>query len=150
MVSSTNLLHLNLNFNIQVIGASHLIQCCRWSELFSCAIGHSKSPVFSLGPDFSGNQPFKYQDCDLLFEFEIKRIDTRVLPGIQDLEEARSRLARSKVFVSSEFPHQEGDCPPSMTWLAVNPLEQGLEVSSLHYYSQESTAMLSRSVTAIQ
>ena len=69
-MSSAALRHLELDFNIHVIGASHLVQCGRWSELLSCAIGSETAPVFSIGPDFAGKQPFEYRDRDLRFEFK--------------------------------------------------------------------------------
>jgi hypothetical protein len=37
-----------------------------------------------------------------------------------------------------------------VTCLGVRPLQRGLEVSSLHYYPQESTGVLSRSVTTVR
>ena len=64
--------------------------------------------------------------------------------------ERETRIARYPVHLASEFaPGKVGHCPP-MTCLGVDPLERGLEVSSLHYYPQESTAVLSRSVTVVQ
>ena len=133
-----------------MIAASHLIRCRRWSELLSCAGGSEMAPVFCLGSDFSGRQPFQYRDGDLRFEFEIRRISTGGASGLEWLDRARTRIAHYPVHLASEFaPGQSGHCPP-MTCLGVDPLERGLEVSSLHYYPQESTAVLSRSVTVVQ
>ena len=150
MVTSARLRHLELDFQVHVIAASHLIGCGRWSELLSCADGSEMGPVFCLGPDFSGRQPFQYRDGDLRFEFEIRRISTGGASGLQWLDRARTRIARYPVHLASEFaPGQAGHCPP-MTCLGVEQLERGLAVSSLHYYPQESTAVLSRSVTVVQ
>ncbi len=149
-MSSATLRHLKLDFKVHVIGASHLIQCGRWSELLSCATRSEIDPVFSLGPDFTGKQPFKYRDHDLRFEFEIRRIETGDAAGLERLEQARLQLARYKVQVTSEFARAKADHAPPMTRVGVDPLQQGLEVRSLHYYSQESTAVLSRSVTVVQ
>ena len=149
VVASAGLRHLDLDFQAHVIGASHLVRCGRWSELLSCA-GGGMAPVLSLGPDFSGRQPFRYRDGDLRFEFEIRRISTGGASGLKWLNRARTRIACFPVHLASEFaPGKAGHCPP-MTCLGVGPLERGLEVSSLHYYPQESTAVLSRSVTVVQ
>lgn len=150
VVSSAGLRHLDLDFQVHVIAASHLIQCGRWSELLSCAGGSEMTPVFALGPDFSGRQPFRYRDGNLRFEFEIGLISTGGESGLEQLDRAQARISRYPVHLASEFAADNaGRCPP-MTCLGVHPLERGLEVSSLHYYPQESTAVLSRSVTAVR
>ncbi len=149
-MSSGVLRHLGLDFNIHVIGASHLIQSGLWSELLSCTTSREMAPVFSLGPDFAGEQPFRYQDRDLRFEFEIRQIETGGASGLDRLERARRQLARCEVQVASEFARAPTDHAPPITWVGASPLQQGLEIRSLHYYSQESTAVLSRSVTEVQ
>lgn len=150
VVSSAVLRHLDLEFEVHVIGASHLVRCGRWSELLSCAGGSEMAPVFSLGPDFSGRQPFRYLDGNLGFEFEIGLLSTGGASGLERLERAQARISRYPVHLASEFATANaGHCPP-VTCLGVRPLEGGLEVSSLHYYPQESTAVLSRSVTSVR
>ena len=108
------------------------------------------APTFSLGPDFSGRQPFQYRDGDLRFEFEIGLISTESISGMEKLDRAQTRISRYPVHLASQFsPRQAGHCPP-MTCLGVAPLERGLEVNSLHCYPQESTAVWSRSVAVFQ
>ncbi len=149
-MASAGLRHLDLDFQVHVIATSHLVRCGRWSELLSCAGGGEMAPVLSLGPDFSGRQPFRYLDGDLRFEFEIGLISTGGGSGLEQLDRARARISRFPVHLASEFAAERtGRCPP-ITCLGVRPLESGLEVSSLHYYPQESAAVLSRSVTALR
>lgn len=150
VVSSAVLRHLDMDFEVHVIGASHLIRCGRWSELLSCAGGSEMAPVFALGPKFSGRQPFRYLDGNLRFEFEIGLISTGGPSGLDRLDRARARLSRFPVHLASEFAAENASHCPPMTCLGVRPLERGLEVSSLHYYPQESTAVLSRSVAAVR
>ena len=151
VVSSAILRHLDMDFEVHVIGASHLIRCGRWSELLSCAGGSETTPVFALGPGFSGRQPFRYLDGNLRFEFEIGLISDRRGPrGWIGVDRAQARISRYPIHLASEFAAEDaGHCPP-MTCLGVRPLQRGLEVSSLHYYPQESTAVLSRSVTSVR
>ena len=136
-----------MTFGIYVIGASHVVQCRLWTELFSCSDEHSISPVFSLGPDFNNEKLFSYQDSELCYRFEI---EIRPMEGLKELEKICSKLSNSKIIVSSEFSDKENDRPPPMTYLGVNLLDEGLEVKSLHYYSQESLAVLSRSLMRIK
>ena len=150
VVSSAGLRHLDLDIRVHVIGASHLIQCGRWSELLSCAAESEMAPVFALGPDFSGRQPFRYLDGDLHFEFEIGLIPTEGDSGLEQLDRAQARISRYPIHLASEFAAEDADHCPPVTCLGVSPLERGLEVSSLHYYPQESTAVLSRSVTTVR
>ncbi len=150
VVSSAGLSHLDMEFEVHVIATSHLVRCGRWSELLSCTGGSEMGPVFAMGPDFSGRQPFRYLDGDLRFEFEIGLISTGGTSGLEELDRTRARLGRYPVHLASEFAADKaGHCPP-MTCLGVRPLERGLEVSSLHYYPQEFTAVLSRSQTTFR
>lgn len=150
VVSSAGLRHLGMDFGVYVIGASHLIRCGLWSELLSCAGGSEMEPAFALGPGFSGRQPFRYLDGNLRFEFELGLLSTGGTSGMDRLDRARARISRYPVHLASEFATESaGHCPP-VTCLGVRPLERGLEVSSLHYYPQESTGVLSRSVTTVR
>ena len=150
VVSSAALRHLDMDVEVHVIGASHLVRCRRWSELLSCAGGSEMAPVFALGPDFSGRQPFRYLDGILRFEFELRLLSTGGASGPDRLDRAQARISRYPVHLASEFATEKaGHCPP-VTCLGVRPLERGLEVSSLHYYPQESTGVLSRSVTTVR
>ena len=150
VVSSAVLRHLDMDFEVHVIGASHLIRCRRWSELLSCAGGSEMAPVFALGPGFSGRQPFRYLDGDLRFEFEIGLLSTGGASGLEQLDRAQARISRFPVHLASEFATDNAGHHPPLTCLGVRPLERGLEVSSLHYYPQESTGVLSRSVTTVR
>lgn len=150
LVSSAVLRHLDMDFEVHVIGASHLVRCGRWSELLSCAGGSETAPVLALGPDFSGRQPFRYLDGNLRYEFEIGLIPTGGVSGLDRLDRARDRISRYPVHLSSEFATENAGPRPPVTCLGVRPLERGLEVSSLHYYPQESTGVLSRSVTTVR
>ena len=83
-VSSAGLSHLAMDFEIHVIGASHLVRCGRWSELLSCArqqCSRVGGRSLQWGPDFSGRQPFRYLDGNLRFEFEIGLLSTRGASG---------------------------------------------------------------------
>ena len=150
VVSSAILRHLDMDFEVHVIGASHLVRCGRWSELLSCAGGSEMAPVFALGPDFSGRQPFRYLDGNLRFEFEIGLLSTGGASGPDRLDRAQARISRYPVHLASEFATESAGHRPPLTCLGVRPLERGLEVSSLHYYPQESTGVLSLSVTTVR
>lgn len=150
VVSSAVLRHLDMDFEVHVIGASHLVRCGRWSELLSCAGGSELAPVFALGPDFSGRQPFRYLDGNLRFEFEIGLLSTGGASGPDRLDRAQARISRYPVHLASEFAAEGAGHRPPLTCLGVRPLERGLEVSSLHYYPQESTGVLSLSVTTVR
>lgn len=150
VVSSAVLRHLDMDLEVHVIGASHLIRCGRWSELLSCAGGSEMAPVFALGPDFSGRQPFRYLDGNLRFEFEIGLLSTEGASGLDRLDRAQARISRYPVHLASEFATENAGHRPPVTCLGVRPLERGLEVSSLHYYPQESTGVLSLSVTTVR
>ncbi len=150
VVSSAVLRHLDMDLEVHVIGASHLIRCGRWSELLSCAGGSEMAPVLALGPGFSGRQPFRYLDRNLRYEFEIGLLSTGGVSGLEQLDRARARISRYPVHLASEFAADNAGHSPPLTCLGVRPLERGLEVSSLHYYPQESTGVLSRSVTTVR
>ena len=150
VVSSTALRHLDMDFEVHVIGASHLVRCQRWSELLSCAGGSETAPVFALGPGFSGRQPFRYLDGNLRFEFEIGLLSTGGASGLDRLDRAQARISRYPIHLASEFATENAGHRPPLTCLGVRPLERGLEVSSLHYYPQESTGVLSLSVTTVR
>ena len=92
-----------MDFEVHVIGASHLVRCGRWSELLSCAGGSELAPVFAMGPDFSGRQPFRYLDGDLRFEFEIGLLSTGGASGLERLDRAQARISRYPVHLASEF-----------------------------------------------
>ena len=150
VVSSALLRHLGMDFEVHVIGASHLVRCGLWSELLSCAGGSELAPVLALGPGFSGRQPFRYLDGSLRFEFEIGLLSTGGNTGLDRLDRAQARISRYPVHLTSEFAAQNTGHSPPVTCLGVRPLERGLEVSSLHYYPQESTGVLSLSVTTVR
>ena len=87
-----------MTFGIYVIGASHVVKCRLWTELFSCSDGHSIPPVFSLGPDFNNERLFGYQDSEICYRFEI---EFRPMEELKELEQIRSKLLKSKIIVLS-------------------------------------------------
>ena len=147
-----------MTFGVYVIGASHLVQCRLWTELLSCSDMHLISPVLSLGPDFNDEKLFSYQDSELCYSFEI---EIQPMGELEELKQICSELSNSKIIVNSEFSDKsdkefsdksdkEVNRPPPVTYLGVNPLDKGLEVRSFHYYSQESFAVISRSLMRIR
>lgn len=141
ILGSEKFRHLGLDFEVHIIGASHLVQCDRWAELFSC-VDKMEGAAVSLPPSLV-DAPFQIAAKELgyLYSFEIRRAI-----GAFDVPNVLWDPQHCELTIKKLFPTKDPDNVP-MTSVGVNLLEDGLEVKSLHYYAHESVGVYSQSKT---
>ncbi len=143
IVGSEKFRHLGLDFEVHIIGASHLVQCDRWAELFSC-IDEVEGAAFSFPPDLiDAPLTIAAKDLGYIYNFELKRAVGAF--GVQDV---RWDPQDCQFAIKEVFPTKDPDNVPT-TSVGVNLLENGWEVRSLHYYAHESIGVYSRSKTIL-